>query len=182
MILPIDDQYALRSFKASDKAPLTRLGNNARVSANLRDGFPYPYTPEAAEEWLGKMAGSEAPMIFAITEKDKLIGGAGIHSLDDVYRFSAEVGYWLGVPFWGKGIATRAVKTLVDYAFENTRLIKLFAGVYSSNPSSARVLEKNGFVLEGRLRNAVVKREVVLDELRYGLLREEWAARPPFKS
>ena len=175
--LPINDKYALRSFRASDKETLVRLANNARVSINLRDGFPYPYTMSDADNWFETALHQSPETIFALAENDHLIGGTGFHPLDDVYRYSAEVGYWLGEPFWGKGIATGAVRTLVDYAFSTTELIKLFAGVFSNNQASARVLEKNGFTQEGTLKNSVVKRGQVLHELRYGLLREEWETR-----
>lgn len=173
--LPIDQTYALRNFRSDDKSRLVMLGNNARVSAHLRDGFPFPYTDEAADFWLQTVLNKNHDNIFAITEDDLLIGGCGIHPLEDVYRFSAEVGYWLGEPYWSKGITTRALKVLVAFAFTTTALQKIFAGVFSNNPASERVLIKNGFTLEGRLRNAVVKRGETLDELRYGLLRSEWA-------
>ena len=172
--LTIDDHCTLRRFRVTDKSRLVELANNPRVSSNLRDAFPYPYTQDDADQWFKTALNQQQQHIFAIAQSDQLIGGIGFHPLDDVYRHTAELGYWLGEPYWGKGIMSRAVAVIVQLVFTTTDLTKLFAGVFSNNPASAAVLEKNSFYFEGRLRNAVVKRGKVLDELRYGLLREEW--------
>ena len=177
MFLTVDESITLRPFQLSDKSRLIQFGNNPKVSINLGDGFPYPYTEAAADTWLSNILKENPPTVFVIAEDNLLIGGTGYHPLNDVYRFTAEIGYWLAEPYWGKGIVTNVVRVLVDYVFEHHQFNKLFAGVFSTNPASARVLEKNRFKLEGTLRESVIKRGVVQDELRYGLLRSEWEAR-----
>ena len=91
----------------------------------------------------------------------------------DVYRFSAEIGYWIAEPFWGKGIASLALIALSKYAFEQFDLNRIFAGVFQGNKPSMRVLEKSGFVLEGRLRKSVYKENRFKDQLMYSILKEE---------
>jgi RimJ/RimL family protein N-acetyltransferase len=102
---------------------------------------------------------------------DAVVGGIGIDVGTDVFRRSAEIGYWLGEPFWGRGIATEVLRALTDYAWATFDIIRLEAGVFSWNPASARVLEKAGYTLEGCLRQGVVKQGRVGDRLIYGLLR-----------
>ena len=116
-------------------------------------------------------------MSWALANSTEVIGGIGIHLLPDVYRQSAEIGYWLGEPFWRKGIATAAVKGVVDFSFENFGLLRLHAGVFEWNPASARVLEKAGFRFEARMRKAVVKDGKNIDQMMYTILLEEWKAR-----
>ncbi|MDP6071748.1 MAG: GNAT family protein [SAR202 cluster bacterium] len=88
-------------------------------------------------------------------------------------KVSAEVGYWLGEPFWGKGIATMAISAIVDYAFAHFDLVRLYASVFEWNPASARVLEKAGFTLEGRECKSVTKDGQTIDALVYALVRDE---------
>ena len=102
-----------------------------------------------------------------IAPEEELIGVVGLTFQEDVYRRSAEIGYWLGEPFWGRGLATEAVIDATRMAFERFDLIRLFAQVFETNPASCRVLEKAGYVLEGRLRHSVVKKGRVLDQLLY---------------
>ncbi|MCF7796902.1 MAG: GNAT family N-acetyltransferase [Lentisphaeria bacterium] len=175
--IAVDGAFTLRSYRRDDKQRLVTFANNEKVARNLRDGFPHPYTDETADQWLDTAIQHLSDSVFVIAEDDLLIGGIGYHPQEDVYRFSAEIGYWLGEPYWGRDIVTRCVGKLVDWIFTNTELTRLYAGVFSNNLASICVLEKNGFRLEGRLRQAVVKQGVVLDELRHALLRDEWIAR-----
>jgi RimJ/RimL family protein N-acetyltransferase len=89
-----------------------------------------------------------------------------------VHRRSAEIGYWVAEPYWGRGIATKAVGALTAFAFAHHDLVRIFAGVFASNPASARVLEKAGYAFEGRLRRSVVKDGIVLDQLMYAMVRD----------
>jgi RimJ/RimL family protein N-acetyltransferase len=94
---------------------------------------------------------------FCIEIDGGAVGGIGIQIGEDVFRHTAEVGYWLGQEFWGRGVMTEAVSVFTPYCFEEFSLYRIFAKAFSNNPASARVLEKAGFVLEGRLRKHVVK-------------------------
>jgi RimJ/RimL family protein N-acetyltransferase len=161
----------IRDLSREDAPALVKHANNRRVSSQLRDLFPYPYSAEDAARFLERTLAREPRETFAIATPHELIGVIGLHRGGDVYRRSAEFGYWLAEPFWGRGIATRAVRALSDWAFANTDLLRLQAGVFESNPASARVLEKAGFELEGRLRRAVSKDGHILDQLTYARLR-----------
>ena len=147
-----------------------RYANNPNVAANLRERFPHPYTHEDAGEWLDAALRQDPETNFVIATAEELIGTIGLRLGDDVYRHSAEIGYWLGEPFWGRGIASRAVSTLVDWGFDNFSLLRVFAYVFGENPASMRVLEKAGFEREAVMRRAIVKGGRVMDQMLYARL------------
>lgn len=166
------DGIILRPWRRTDIESLVRYANNRAVSANLQDVFPYPYTPPDAEHWIGRCESETGtPTNFAIELSGEAIGGIGLNRRDDVHRLTASVGYWLGQPFWGKGIATEALKRMTHYAFSESDLERLEATVYEWNPASGRVLEKAGYTLEGRLRRSIVKNGRIGDSLLYARLR-----------
>ena len=163
--------WCIRSFTAADAEAIVRYANNRRISINLRDRFPYPYTRADADAFLEAAWVQQPESDFAIASPREGIGGVGFHRQSDVYRLSAELGYWLGEPFWGRGIATRAVRALSEWVFSTTPVVRLYAHVFDWNPASARVLEKAGFALEGRMRRSVIKDGEIIDQLVYGLVR-----------
>jgi [ribosomal protein S5]-alanine N-acetyltransferase len=163
----------LRPWREEDASSVARYADNPRVAGCMRDAFPSPYTIEDARRFIA-MATGPAPGIFlAIEVEGEAAGGIGIHPLEDVRRGTAEIGYWLGEPFWGKGIVTEAVRALVPAAFAKTGLVRIQAGIFSGNPASMRVLEKSGFVREAVHRNAVTKNGVVMDEVMYVRFRKD---------
>jgi len=151
---------------------LARYANNRRVWANLRDRFPSPYTDEDAELWVRHATRAVPATDFAIQVGDEAGGGIGIVLKDDVDRISAELGFWLGEPFWGRGVMTDAVTAFVPWAFERFNLSRIYAQVFGFNPASARVLEKAGFTLEGTLRRSAIKDGVITDQLQFARLRD----------
>jgi len=161
----------LRPWRPGDEPSLVRYANNRNVSGNLRDRFPYPYTAADAETWIARASGQSPATSFAIVVDDAGVGGVGVELGTDVFRRSAEIGYWLGEPFWGRGIATEVLRAMTAYAFEHFDICRLEAGVFSWNPASARVLEKAGYTLEGRARLAVTKDGRTGDRLLYALVR-----------
>jgi RimJ/RimL family protein N-acetyltransferase len=163
--------WQIRSFAADDAAALCKYANNRNIWVNLRDRFPYPYRHADAISWLERVHAQPVRTHFAIATPEELIGAVGFEVQEDVYRRSAEIGYWVAEPYWGRGIATRAVGALTAFAFARHDLVRTFAGVFSSNPASARVLEKAGYTFEGRLRRSVVKDGIVLDQLVYAMVR-----------
>jgi len=165
------DEWCIRSFVAGDAEAIVQHANNRRISINLRDRFPYPYTRADAEAFLNLAWAQQPESDFAIASPSGVIGGIGFHRQTDVYRLSAEIGYWVGEPFWGRGIATRAVRAFGDWVFATTPLVRLYAHVFDWNPASARVLEKAGFTLEGRMRRSVIKDGKIIDQLVYGRVR-----------
>jgi RimJ/RimL family protein N-acetyltransferase len=110
---------------------------------------------------------------FAIEVSGELAGGIGLLPGSDVHAQTAELFYWLGEAFWGRGIATRAVKAVADYVIAHHRLLRLSALPYSDNPASCRVLEKAGFSREGILRNNAVKNGRILDQVVYAIATEK---------
>ncbi len=143
------------------------------MSRNLRDRFPYPYTPEGADWWLTHVAAQEPQTSFALATAEELIGGIGVELGEDIHHRSGEIGFWLGEPFWGRGVVSSAVAAFTPWAFDRFDLLRIWAGVFETNPASARVLEKAGYELEGRHRAAVVKDGRTLDELVYARLRRK---------
>ena len=151
---------------------LVKHADNRNIWLNLDDRFPNPYREEDAQEEIERANAPQSELHYAIASNEEAIGGIGLHLQQDVYRRSAEIGFWLGEPFWGQGIATKAVGALTEYAFAHLDLIRLYATVFEWNPASARVLEKSGYVYEGRRRKSVTKDGKTIDELLYAIVRE----------
>ena len=170
------EYYRLRPWNGEDAASLVRHANNLSVARNLRDGFPHPYTMKDARQWLEMLATNHSDMILAIEVNGEAAGGIGLHGLKDVYRFNAELGYWLSESHWGRGIISDAIGQVVPFAFTRTRWIRIFATTYEHNLASMRVLEKNGFIREAIHRKTVVKEGRVMDEHLFSLLKEDWLA------
>ena len=161
----------LRPWRPGDQEGLVREADDPRVSQFLRDRFPSPYRREDADSWIAHVAGQETPQDFAIVVGDQPIGGIGIEPFSDVFAVGGELGYWLGVRWWGKGYATEAVAAIANYGLGALGLLRLQAMVYGPNVASARVLEKTGFTHEGTLRRAACKRGVVHDVRMYARVR-----------
>lgn len=161
-----------RTWRARDLDSLVKHANNRNVWMNLKDRFPHPYTRRHGEDWIGmNQAQFGPPTNFAIELEGEAVGGVGLERLADVFSVTASIGYWLGEPFWGRGIGTAAVRFITDYAFTTFAVGRVEASVFDWNPASARVLEKAGFALEGRLRQAVTKAGRTGDLLIYARLR-----------
>jgi [ribosomal protein S5]-alanine N-acetyltransferase len=165
------ERSVLRPWRRGDETSLVCHANNRNISRNLRDRFPYPYTAADADTWIAR-ASVEAPVRnFAIVVDAAAVGGIGLELGEDVFRRSAELGYWLAEPLWGRGIVTEAVCAVTDYAFATFDLCRLQAHVFEWNPASMRVLEKAGYTLESRARLAVTKEGRTIDRLEYVLIR-----------
>jgi len=178
MHLPVIDlkHFILRPWHPEDDIALVKHANNPRIASNLRDGFPNPYTLSDARDWLKMVADNRQDVILAIEVNGEASGGIGLHGLKDVYRYNVEIGYWLSEIYWGKGIMSKAVGAMVDYAFTRTSWFRIFACIFEFNPSSMKVLEKNGFKREAIHRKAVMKDDRLMDEYLYALLKDQWLA------
>lgn len=163
------------AWVAGDRERFVALANDYDVWKQLYDRFPHPYTAADAEEWIALNAERTTLSTFAICDDAGPIGSAGLTLREADYRHSAEIGYWLGQPYWGRGIMPVAVKALVRYGFETLGLIRLEAHIFARNQQSARVLEKVGFKREGLLRQASMKEGEALDNVLYALLKDEWS-------
>ena len=165
----------IRKWRIEDKNILAEIANNKNVLDNLRDGIPYPYTIKDAEEFITSMlaADESKTFAFAITVDNVVIGSIGAFRCDNIHFQSAEVGYYLGEPYWGKGYATNAVVQICKYIFENTDIIRIFAEPFAHNIASCCVLEKAVFQFEGTLHSNAVKNGKVLDMKMYALIKSE---------
>ena len=155
----------IREWRWEDKISLIQNANNIKVAGMVRDRFPFPYDDLAADSWLSQVVGERKQTNFTIVVKNKAVGAIGFETEGDIYMRSAEIGYWLGENYWGRGIMTEAVHAVTSYAFQSFDLCRLWAGVCSNNPTSVRVLEKNGYEFEGRLRKSITKFGKTLDQL-----------------
>jgi ribosomal-protein-alanine N-acetyltransferase len=161
----------LRPWLTGDEESLVRHANNRNVWRNLRDAFPHPYSLADARQWI-QIANPSPPITnFAFIIEGAAVGGIGLVLKDDVFRRSAEIGYWLGEEFWGRGIVTEAVRQVTEYAFATFDLSRVYAGVFEWNPASMRVLEKAGYEFECRTRKSITKDGETIDEFIYAIVR-----------
>ena len=164
------ERCTLRSWRSKDAASLALHANNVAVWRNLRDRFPHPYTSKHAATWIRS---ARRATQFAIDVDGEAVGGIGYLIGEDVYRRSAEIGFWLGEPFWGRGIMSEAVRAITQRAFERHDICRVHAEVFDWNVASMRVLEKVGYTREATLRRAVTKDGHTIDEMVYAILCEE---------
>jgi RimJ/RimL family protein N-acetyltransferase len=161
----------VRSWRKDDLKALVLHANNAKIAANLRDQFPHPYTRLDAIDFLDYAHTQEPECSFAIELGGEAVGGVGFLLGRDIARISAEMGYWLSEEFWGRGIATRVVTAMSDWAFDNYALTRVFAMAFAHNAASIRVLEKAGFEREGLMRRSAVKNGDILDQILFAKIR-----------
>lgn len=176
------DTFQLRPFKLQDAASLARHGNDRRIWDQVRDRFPRPYARMDAKAWIEYVKSYHPERHLAIDVGGEAVGCIGCDQQQDVYRISGEMGYWLGVDHWRKGIMKRAVAAILPYIFDTLNLHRIFATTFAGNPASARVLEHNGFRLEGTLRESILKNGCIQDQWLYALLHREWIEQHPASS
>lgn len=162
----------VRPFVRSDAPTLAASANDQRIFSQLRDVFPYPYTLPDADAYIARVGALNPPRCLAIVVDGEAVGTVGLELMTDVNRRNAEIGYWLGVAYWGRGIGTEAVSLVSAWAFSTHALLRLFALPFADNQASRRVLEKCGYVLEGIARRSAVKSGVVRDQCLYARLSE----------
>jgi ribosomal-protein-alanine N-acetyltransferase len=164
----------LRPWTLSDAAQLALILNNKKISDNLRDGLPFPYSIKDALDWLNLiLPENNPPRFFAITIDKEVVGSIGIVSKTDIYRKNFEIGFFLSEKFWGRGIGTRAIKAAISYAFSNFDIVRIYAEVFSDNIGSRKALKKAGLKLEATLKRNIIKNEIIKDSCIYSVLRED---------
>ena len=165
---------SVRPWRKSDAASLVEHANNLNVAKNLRDRFPHPYTRADAKFFLRHVSAVEDPTNLAIEVDGQAVGAVGYVPGQDVERFSAEIGYWLGEAFWGRGITTEALTLVTEHAFSQLNFLRLYALPFTDNPASTRVLEKAGYTREARLHSSCVKYGVPKDQWLYARINPTW--------
>lgn len=176
--LKVSDGFYLSPVRREDKPALLHHFSTRDIY-NTTLNIPYPYFAEHADWWLQKRIeqtarlGKEVCFAIRTAPDGKLIGCISADTLDLGKTHKAEIGYWLAKEFWGRGLMTSVVRAYVDYAFRELGLVRITARTFDFNHASARVLEKNGFKFEGRLRQDVMKEGKLIDTNLYGLLKED---------
>ena len=160
----------VRSWLPTDVDSLARHANNWKIWLNLRDAFPHPYTKRNARDYIRAALQRVPETSFAIAVDGDAIGSIGYVLHGDVERVSAEIGYWLGEPLWGRGVATEALIAVTRYAIATHGLTRVFAVPFAWNAASCRVLEKAGYVLEARLRRSAIKNGCITDQMQYAFV------------
>ena len=161
----------VRDWRPADKAALLRFANNRNVWRNLNDIFPHPYTEADADRWLALQAATPKRTAWAIEIEGQAAGGVGLTLREGMQRRSADFGYWLGEPYWGRGIMTEVVQAVAPQAMRAFGLVRLESWVFEWNPASMRVLEKCGFVREGVMRASAIKDGELIDRVMYAMVR-----------
>lgn len=169
------DRLVLRPLAPEDAPRLQELAG-AREVAAMTLTIPHPYEDGVAERWIAEVGDAAAKgtrLVLGVTiEPDGLIGTVGLDLEPDHQR--AELGYWIGVPYWNRGFATEAVIPVIDYGFHELGLHRIYARVFPRNPASAKVLEKIGMAREGKLREHILKWDVFEDVECFAMLASEW--------
>jgi len=161
----------LRSLNDNDSTELAQLANNKKIWDNLRDVIPFPYTIDDAIFFINMVKEENPVMTFVIEFERHLCGVIGLVGQKDVYRKTAEIGYWIGEPYWNKGIATVAVQLITEYGFDQLDYVRIHTGVFEYNTGSMKVLEKNGYKNEGVFEKAILKNGQVWNEHRFSKIK-----------
>ncbi|PJZ31852.1 hypothetical protein CH378_01175 [Leptospira kmetyi] len=162
----------LEPIRESHAPSLAIHANSPNVFAGLRGSFPFPYQLQDALDYIRACLRDSRSRTFAILFEENAIGIITLLFKEDVYRFNGEIGYWIGEEFWNRGIVTQAIQSIINIAYTEHGLHRVYAEVFSNRPASARALEKNGFVLDGTNKEAVFKDGVFLDQWIYSRLRD----------
>jgi RimJ/RimL family protein N-acetyltransferase len=165
----------LRPWTLSDAEALALIADDINVADNLRDVFPHPYSLNDAISWLSNfIPKNDPPVYFAIIYENQLAGSIGITLKTDIYRKNVEIGYFVAQKYWGKGLATKAIKAVTSYAFRTFDIVRVYAEPFADNPASRRVLDKAGFTMEAVFKNYVIKNGIIKNSCIYSVLKENW--------
>jgi len=185
IVLP---NVTIRPYHPIDAPSMARNANSKLVARNMTDRFPHPYALTDATAFISRALSPSTSNTYAwcisLTPTSPCIGGCGFEPGPDVFCANAEIGYWLGEEYWGRGIGTTVCRVMTDWAFGREegvtgkqRVQRLGAGVFGGNPASGAVLKRSGYTYEGCMRGIVLKWGEIRDLEIYGLKREEWEER-----
>ena len=167
-------ELILRKWDTKDIQALVHGANDPLIAANMRNSFPCPYTLENAKWFVNDCIVNDGNrrIIRAIETDGKAVGNICIFLQDDVYEKTAELSYWISVDYWGKGIATQAVKMICKEAFTVFDIVRIYAVPFDHNTASKCVLKKAGFTYEGTMRNGIYKNGKVQSCCIYSILKD----------
>lgn len=164
--------FQLRKWCDSDLDSLVEHADNYNIARWLTNQFPFPYNAEDGKKYLNTIRGDNPTKVFAIDVDGKAVGSIGIFPQADIHEKSAEIGYWLSEAYWRRGIMSEAIRRITEYGFETFDVVRIFARPFSTNTGSQKALQKAGFTLEARLKNALYKNGELLDEMIYVKFRQ----------
>ena len=168
-----DKNVTICEFSENDNIRLVEIANNINIAKNMRDGFPNPYTIADANNFIAKCLSQNPKTTFAIKYNGFYVGNIGLFpGVGDNIK-TAEIAYFIDEKYWNKGIASKAIKAIIKYAFETLGLIRMQTGVFEYNISSMKVIEKTGFIKEAIFKAAIYKNKKVFDEHRYSLINQK---------
>jgi ribosomal-protein-alanine N-acetyltransferase len=170
MEILINEKLKLRPWQEEDKNELQRIANNSEVTRYLRERFPHPYTRNDAERWIALNIMGLHETHFCIESDGKPAGGIGIDIQNDIHKYTAELGYWLGEEYWGKGIITECIKVVTPHFFTKFQLKRIYATAFAGNVASLKALEKAGYKFEGILRKYAFKDGMDMDGAMYAFV------------
>ena len=164
--------FILRPYKKEDEKSLIKNINDKDIYKNTLK-IPYPYKPKHAKQWIAHCKNlakkkRKTEVVFAIDINSSVIGNTSLMNIDN---HKAEIGYWLGKKYWGRGIATEVVRLITIFGFNKLKLKRIYALVFVKNKASARVLEKNGYKREGLMKKYCLKDEKLTDVISYAKVR-----------
>lgn len=172
--IPISTSFGqIRAWRAEDAAALAKYVDRYAIWLQMRQGFFYPYSPELAKQFLESVDIQDPVRVYALATPQEAVGGIGLVLNPDMPFPTADLGYWLGLPYWNREIMVEAVIKFSEYVFDRFALARLYAKPFAYNDASVRVLEKAGFALEGRLGGNIVKDGQFVDQLVYVKTRPE---------
>jgi RimJ/RimL family protein N-acetyltransferase len=171
MNLDLPGGVSVRPFRSEDADAVARHANDPGIGENIRDGFPSPYLLEHAEGFIAHVNGAERVTTFAVCVDGAAAGCLGFTFGDNVNRYSAEVGYWLGRAFWGRGIMSAALRAGSEAFFDAFEAHRIHAEPFAFNTASVRVLEKAGFEREGVMKRSAFKGGKLVDQWVYAKFR-----------
>lgn len=166
----MSDTVRIRPFKKTDEVKLAEYLNNKKIWDQLRDYLPHPYSIKDARDHIERSMNDDPIQNFAIIHGSEFAGTISLKPQEDVYRHSAETGYWIAEPFWGRGIATSAIKCIINYGFNQLGMARIYASVMENNSASMKALIKVGFMAEGISKKGFIKNGMYLDEHRFSIL------------
>jgi ribosomal-protein-alanine N-acetyltransferase len=174
------DRLVLRGFELSDARDVQRLAGEREVADMTRE-IPHPYADGLAEQWIATHPDTFAAgkgVTFAITRKPELILVGAVSLMNINAGKDAELGYWIGKPFWNSGLCTEACRRVLEYAFAELGLARVFAHHLRRNPASGRVMQKLGMRHEGPRRQHMEKWDRVEDIEVYGIAKDDHVGKP----
>lgn len=161
----------LRPWHLDDLTDLVALANNKHIAQYMADVFPHPYSIENGKTFIALSNSNNNSKIFAITLNNIIVGSIGLHLQTDILKKNAEIGYWLGEPYWKQGVMKQAIPMMIDYGFKNTDIVRIFARIMGNNIASQKLVESCGFKLEGHYHKTLFKNNEMIDELIYAVRR-----------